>query len=137
MSRVKCEMFSHFVYSEVLTYQELLDKENELGDALREILASFGGSYISFVQDGDSLLAQCAFPEFEQSVFHGICKQIMPILDDKVAARFLFVDKYLERVSLCVADNNAWYESSLNLPANVAELLAASGHKEGEKIKKA
>ena len=116
MARHATELFAHFVYSQELSYDDLLAREDELKSQVEALLQESGGEFIHFEAMGDALHAQCVFQEYGEELFHGICATIAPRMDGHVEARLLFVSKDLECLHLYAASDKKWHEAVLQLP---------------------
>lgn len=112
----KTEFFGHVVYSPELSYEDLLETEKAFQDAAMAILSEAGAQYINFNAFGDTLRVQCVFELFEEQLFHFICEAVAPMVDGKLEARFLFIDKELDNIAIyCIADKK-WQENVLQIP---------------------
>lgn len=117
MAQHAAELFVQCVYSPDLSYDDLLALEGSLKLDLTEIMETRGGEFIHFEEMGDTMRAQCVFPEYRESLFHGICDSLAPFMDGRVEARLLFVDKDLDAVHFYAVSGNEWRESCVGLPA--------------------
>ena len=114
--RFKSELFAHFVYSQELSYEELLTTEETFQEAVTQILNDEGAQFINFTAFGDTLRAQCVFEIHEESLFQRICETIAPLMDGTLEARLLFVDKELDVLAVYLIAQKEWQESIIQVP---------------------
>jgi len=110
------EMFGHFIFAPELSYEELMDKERLLIQAVDAILQNAGTEHIQFESLGDAMRVQCAFAEHDDALFHSLCRQIAQHVYRDVEARLLFVDKNLHVLNLYTICNGNWKEALFALP---------------------
>lgn len=117
MSSYACELFGHFVYAELLSYQELLDREAMLTKDTEEALRSYQAAHLHYTPLGDELMLQCVFKNYDVELFHDICEALSPLLCQAVQGRLLFVDKHLHSVHMYALTERGWHEAPLRIPA--------------------
>lgn len=114
--KYNAELFAQFVYSEELTYDELLDAEKNLISFTDETMQKNKAEHIHFEPLGDALCMQCSFAMFKEELFETICDELAPIMDTSMEARLLFVDKELESVILYSISKKKWKKKLFPLP---------------------
>lgn len=114
--RFKTELFAHFVYSQELSYEELLTTEEAFQEALTIILSNAQGQFISFIPLGDTLRVQCVFETHEDALFQDICDAIAPLMDGRLEGRLLFVEKELDILAVYCLAMKKWQESVIQIP---------------------
>lgn len=116
MAQHATELFVQCVYSLELSYHELLEKEADLKQAMTAIFEEGGGGFIQFEEMGDTMRAQCMFPEYGEHIFHPVCEKMAPLMDGRVEARLLFVNLDLDFLHVYIISQGQWRESCLHLP---------------------
>ncbi len=116
MASFTTELFTQFIYSPELSYQDLLEREEELKTFLARIIEEHGGEFTHFEALGDTLRAQCVFSEYGEELFHEFCDKLAPALDNQVEARLLFVSREMDFLHLYGIRDGQWTESCLSLP---------------------
>ena len=117
-----CELFGHFVYSQDLSYHDLLKREAGLLEALEGVLRGRDAAHIDFTPSGDVLRMQCMFPKPDEALFHAICEEIAPLLGEDIEGRLLFVDKNLSHAGFYCLAGSAWKETPLSFPKVFTEV---------------
>ena len=116
MPKFRCELFGHFIFAEELSYADLLAKETQLKEDLAGLFSRAGFAHMHFTPIGDFLLMQGVAAEYDQDVFQEVCEAVSRLLDEGVAARLLFVDRFLDSVYFYVLNNKVWREAFLEWP---------------------
>lgn len=116
MTRYAAELYIQFVYSLELSYDELLELEAELKLAVAGILEENTGEFMHFEGMGDTMRTQCVFLEYKEALFHAVCDALAPLMDGRVEARLLFVNKDLDGVHFYAVSRGAWRECGMALP---------------------
>ncbi len=116
MAHYAAELFVQCVYSLDLTYHELLETEGALKISMTAILERKGGEFIHFEEMGDTMRAQCVFHEHSESLCHALCKALAPLMDGRVEARLLLVDKDLDALLYYTLSQGTWQEAALRIP---------------------
>ena len=116
MSAYQCELFGHFVYSEDLSYADLLERETDLMGAFDRLLRDMDAAHIDFTPTGDALRVQCMFADAEDALFHSVCDAAAPLLANDIKGKMLFVDKDLAHISMYYLEKSAWKEAAIALP---------------------
>lgn len=114
--RFTTELFAHFVYSQELSYEELLIAEEQLQVAVTEILTTHKAQFVNFEAFGDTLQVQCSFSCYAETFFHEIADAVSDVINKNVEARLLFVDKFLDAMALYCIANGKWHEAVLHIP---------------------
>ena len=116
MPKFRSELFGHCIFAEELSYAELLAKETQLKEDLAGLFSQAGFAHMHFTPIGDFLLVQGVAAEHDQDVFQDVCETVCRLLDEGVAARLLFVDRFLDSVYFYVLNNKVWREAFLEWP---------------------
>ena len=116
MPKFRCEFFGRFVFSEELSYADLLEKEAQLKEELSGLFVQAGFVHVHFTSTGDFLLMQGVAAEHDQAVFQETCTKVSRLLDEGVEGRLFFVDRFLDSVHFFVLNNKTWRESFLEWP---------------------
>jgi len=116
MAHYATELFVQCVYSLDLTYHELLAVEGELKPSLTAALEQNGAEFIHFEEKGDTMRIQCVFSAHGEHLFHAVCDAFAPLMDSRVEARLLFVDKNLDVLHYYTISEKKWQEAVLCLP---------------------
>ena len=116
MAHYAAELFVQCVYSLDLTYHELIEAEGALKISMTAILEQHGGEFIHFEEMGDTMRAQCVFNEHSESLCHAVCDALAPLMDGRVEARLLCIDKDLDALLYYTLSQNTWQEAALRLP---------------------
>lgn len=124
MSFHKIELFGHVAYSPDLSYDDLLTREDEVKVMVQGVLEKAGGEFIHFEAQGDVLRFQCVLLEERDEVFHAICDDLAPHVQDGLDARLLMVDKDLSAIYFYSVTGGTWQEAVTGLPP--AGYLAAA-----------
>lgn len=116
MALYHCELFGHFIYSLELSYNELLEREAVLLEALDDVLRGMDAAHIEFTPMGDALRVQCQLGKPNEELFHSAAEAIAPLLGQDVEGRLLFVDKDMTALSLYYMAHDSWKEARIELP---------------------
>ena len=117
MAHYAAELFVQCVYGLDLTYDELITAEGELKLSMTAALEQNGAEFIHFEEMGDTMRAQCVFSVHGEHLFHAVCDAFAPLMDGRVEARLLFVDKDLDSLHHYAISEKKWREAVLRLPA--------------------
>lgn len=93
MERCPCEMFAHFYYSPIISYEELHHKEAELVQRVDLLLSGEGAIHLEFVPGSDNLAVQGEFGEFDRSLFDRLAERVSGLLPMQTESRMVFVEK--------------------------------------------
>ena len=110
------ELFGHLVYAESLTYDELLDTEEQLIHDLEFILADAEAAHLEFNPLGDALMFQCEFSHHKLYIFRKLACDLVKILPPGIDGRMLFVAHNLSASTIYWVKPNAWQEDALPIP---------------------
>ena len=116
MAHFASELFVQCVYAPDLSYDGLLTLEGELKFALTAIVEKHGAEFIHFEEMGDTVRMQCVFAEFGERVAQAVCREAAVLMDGRVEARLLFVDKDMDALLFYCLSEGEWRESCLSLP---------------------
>lgn len=116
MAHYATELFVQCIYSLDLSYDDLIAKESSLKVSLNQIFEDNRGEFINFEEMGDTMRAQCVFPEYTENLFHTLCDSVAPYMDGSVEARLLFVCKDLDFLHIYTISNQKWQECAVHLP---------------------
>jgi len=117
MPRFRYECFCRLNYDDELTYEELLECERELTEALHDLFERFGASHVDFFPDGDSLHAHCVFAALRADDLDRLVRDTAAAAGKRAEARFLLVDRQLEKMFLGLAAHGTGRAFRLDLPA--------------------
>lgn len=117
MPRFRYECFCRLSYADELTYEELLECEREMTEALHELFEHFGASHVDFFPDGDSLQAHCVFAALRADDLDRLVRDTAAAAGNRAEARFLLVDRHLEKMFLGLAAHGAGHAFRLDVPA--------------------
>ena len=123
MENTPNELYAQLSYGEQLTYEELLEVEEQLIGDLQELLERADAMHLDFMQQGDCLLLQCLFSAPKRYIFRKIAMHIAGILPDHVSGRLFFLDKTLETVHLYWLEPGRWREYIKEIPSLAPEDL--------------
>jgi len=117
MAHYAAELFVQCVYGLDLTYDELIATEGELKPAMTTILEQNGAEFIHFEEMGDTMRVQCVFTTYGENLFHAVCDAFAPLMDGRIEARLLYVDKDLDGLHYYTINEKKWQEAVLRMPA--------------------
>ena len=117
MAHYAAELFVQCVYGLDLTYEELIATEAELKLAITAILEQNGAEFIHFEEMGDTMRVQCVFNTYGERLFHTVCDAFAPLMDGRIEARLLYVDKDLDGLHFYTISEKKWQEAVLHMPA--------------------
>lgn len=100
MARLLYECFCTLVYDAELTYEEVLEREEQVKEAMQTLLLDSGAVHIDFVPLSDSLQIQWAFAELSGDDWKNLCAAIAELAVSGVQAKILLVDRNLEELQL-------------------------------------
>ena len=129
MSAYQCELFGHFVYSEDLSYADLLEQETNLISAFDRLLRDMDAAHIDFTPTGDALRVQCMFAEADDALLRSVCDAVAPLIANDIKGKMLFVDKDLAHIALYCLEQSAWKESFVALPDAHGELKRSASRR--------
>ena len=110
------EMFGQFTYGPELSYNELMEAEAFLRREVANTLQEHSAEFVHFEGLGSILRVQCVFRVFGEGLFHALCEAFAPLAKGDIEARFLFVDKNLDKLALYTLSAGQWRESLLDIP---------------------
>lgn len=126
MANYLCEMFGYVYYSDILSYEALLRRENYLLGDFKLVLLEHDAVHINTIPLGDSLLFQCSFSVYDDSLFEKVCEDLHTVLCENVYCKLLFVDKSLDYMHVCSLTHLGWLESSLHFPVIPKNMLSGN-----------
>lgn len=100
MARLLYECFCTLIYDAELTYEEVLEREEQVKEAMQMLLLDSGAVHIDFVPLSDSLQVQWAFAELSEDDWKNLCTNIAELAVSGVQAKTLLVDRNLEELQL-------------------------------------
>ena len=95
MPKYKTEVFGQVIYAPEISYDELLDLENEVKLFITEILESFSAEFMTFESEGDRTFFQCVFQDCDEEKSEQVAGRFAGHLNKKLEYKLLFVDKML------------------------------------------
>ena len=81
MDKNRSELFAHFSYDDSLTYEALLEVEEELTREVEQLLQRAGAAHLDFTPLGDALMFQCVFEAHRLYVYRKIALEIAALLE--------------------------------------------------------
>jgi hypothetical protein len=98
MAKYRYEMFANLIYSDALTYEELIEHEQRLTPELTTYLQEMGGTFIDFQPLGDALYVQCVFAEQDAKIFDDIGEAVAGLAGAHMEGRMMFFGRDLGRL---------------------------------------
>ncbi len=117
MKKNQYEMFCHLIYAENLSYEELLEKENQIIPDINQVLLELEASYINFEQLGDSLNVQCVLTSNELEQLKSMANDIASIASENIEGRIVLIDAMLDQILCFFIVNGKCQAGELNLPS--------------------
>ena len=96
MDKNRSELFAHFSYDDSLTYEALIEVEEDLTRDVELLLQRAGAAHLDFTPLGDALMFQCVFEAHRPYVYRKIALEIAALLPQGVRGRLLCLDKNFE-----------------------------------------
>ena len=106
MDKNRSELFAHFSYDDSLTYEALLEVEEDLT----------GAAHLDFTPLGDALMFQCVFEAHRLYVYRKIALEIAALLPQGVHGRLLCLDKNFESMHVFWLRPGEWQEEERPVP---------------------
>ncbi len=143
MDKNRSELFAHFSYDDSLTYEALLEVEEDLTRDVEQLLQRAGAAHLDFTPLGDALMFQCVFEAHRLYVYRKIALEIAALLPQGVRGRLLCVDKNFESMHIFWVRPGEWQEEERPVPfdppaslktcriASAEDRDAATGDNEG------
>ena len=116
MEAMITELFGHLVYAESLTYDELLDREEQLINDIETILEHAEGEHMEFNPLGDALMFQCEFTHHKLYIFRKLACDLVEVLPTGIEGRVLFLSHDLADSTLYWVKPNEWHEDKFIIP---------------------
>lgn len=116
MAKYRYEMFGNLVYSETLTYEELIGREQSLMTELTSYLQDIGASHIDFQPLGDALYVQCVFAEQDARNFEDVAGAVARLSGQHIEGRLIFFGRDLGRIYCFFIVDETCQGGRLNLP---------------------
>ncbi|SDF99729.1 hypothetical protein [Desulfovibrio legallii] len=116
MDKNRSELFGRFSYDESLSYEALLDAEEQLTGRLEALLQRAGAAHLDFTPLGDALMFQCAFAEHKPYVYRKIALETAALLPQGVRGRLLCLHKDFSALHLYWLEPGQWQEEARDLP---------------------
>lgn len=123
MDKNRSELFAHFSYDDSLTYEALLEVEEELTHELEFLLQRAGAAHLDFTPMGDALMFQCVFEAHKLYVYRKIALEIAALLPQGVRGRLLCVDKDFNSLHIFWVRPGQWQEEERAVPECASEGL--------------
>lgn len=121
MDKNQTEIFGEFTYAESLTYEELLDIENELIQQIDNVFLDGGAEHLDFTPLGDILMFQCAFECRNLEILRDIAGELASSLPRGVQGRILCLEKDLASYHIFWIGHEKWQEKEYPLPVKGPE----------------
>lgn len=116
MDKYQTEIFGEFTYAESLTYEDLLNIEEDITREVDTIFLDAGAEHLDFTPHGDLLMFQCAFECRNMEIFRDIADELAMWLPKGVRGRILCLDKDLYSYSLFWISPGQWQEKAHIFP---------------------
>lgn len=116
MDKNRSELFAHFSYDDSLTYEALLEVEEELTREVEQLLQRAGAAHLDFTPLGDALMFQCVFEAHRLYVYRKIALEIAALLPQGVRGRLLCLDKNFESMHVFWLRPGEWQEEERPVP---------------------
>jgi hypothetical protein len=116
MAKYRYEMFGNMTYGEEMTYEELIEHEQNLIAGMSDFLSEMGASHIDFRPLGDALYVQCVFDDQDARNFEDVCEAAARLAGDHMEGRLLFFGRDLRRLYCFFMADGAWQGGRLNMP---------------------
>ena len=116
MDKNRSELFAHFSYDDSLTYEALLEVEEDLTRDVEQLLQRAGAAHLDFTPLGDALMSQCVFEAHRLYVYRKIALEIAALLPQGVRGRLLCVDKNFESMHIFWLRPGEWQEEERPVP---------------------
>ena len=123
MDKNRSELFAHFSYDDSLTYEALLEVEEDLTRDVEQLLQRAGAAHLDFTPLGDALMSQCVFEAHRLYVYRKIALEIAALLPQGVRGRLLCVDKNFESMHVFWLRPGEWQEEERPVPVDPPETL--------------
>ena len=115
MNKFDCEMYGHFAYDDILSYDALLERESWMIGQIQMLLEENEAEHIDFTPQGDALMVQCAFGAYDPESFFPICKQLCHVFPPQMEGRLLFINKHLGSLRIFHFTHKDWKESIIEI----------------------
>lgn len=116
MDKNRSELFAHFSYDDSLTYEALLEVEEDLTRDVELLLQRAGAAHLDFTPLGDALMFQCVFEAHRLYVYRKIALEIAALLPQGVRGRLLYIDKNFESMHVFWLRPGEWQEEERPVP---------------------
>ena len=116
MDTHRSELFAHFSYDDSLTYEALLEVEEDLTRDVEQLLQRAGAAHLDFTPLGDALMFQCVFEAHRLYVYRKIALEIAALLPQGVRGRLLCVYKNFESMHIFWLRPGEWQEEERPVP---------------------
>lgn len=123
MDKNRSELFAHFSYDDSLTYEALLEAEEELTREVEMLLQRAGAAHLDFTPMGDALMFQCVFEAHRLYVYRKIALEIAALLPEGVRGRLLCLDKDFTSMHVFWLRPGQWQEEERTIPTAPPEDL--------------
>ena len=123
MDKTLSEVFGEFTYSQSISYEDLLSREQKLLEELDHIFLDAGAEYLDFTPLGDILKLQCGFESHNLDLFQEIAQKIAIIMPGKVPGRLVCLQKNLDSFHIYWLERGQWREADIDLPSRAPDHL--------------
>ncbi len=128
------ELLGHFIYDDTLTYDELLQIEEQLIKDFEYILTAAGAVHIDFTPLGDAIMFQCQCIGHKIYIFRKLACEFSKIIPDKVKGRIFCISHSLHSCHLYWIRPNKWHEQGVSIPQKAPDGLKYWQRNEGKQI---
>jgi len=123
MDKNRSELFAHFSYDDSLTYEALIEVEEDLTRDVELLLQRAGAAHLDFTPLGDALMFQCVFEAHRPYVYRKIALEIAALLPQGVRGRLLCLDKNFESMHIFWLRHGEWQEEERPVPLDPPQSL--------------
>ena len=123
MDKNRSELFAHFSYDDSLTYEALIEVEEDLTRDVELLLQRAGAAHLDFTPLGDALMFQCVFEAHRLYVYRKIALEIAALLPQGVRGRLLCLDKNFESMHIFWLRHGEWQEEERPVPLDPPQSL--------------
>lgn len=96
MPKYKTEIFGQFIYSPEISYDELLELEDEIKAFITDTLDSAGAEFLAFESEGDRTFFQCVLQDSDEENSEQIAGRFAARLNNTLECKMMFVNKMLD-----------------------------------------
>ncbi|MEG2140385.1 MAG: hypothetical protein RRY20_06320 [Bilophila sp.] len=95
------ECFCNLTYDKELTYEEVLEREEQLKLSIERLLSESEAVHIDFVPLSDNLQVQCAFVDLSPVNWQELCADMAQLAVSGIQGRMVLLDRNLDEMQIC------------------------------------